>query len=116
MFSIKYVMAEKAALPTLILDEIDTGVSGEIAIRLGNRMKEIAQRHQVISISHLPQIASKADAHFFVYKDNSSSRTITSIKMLNEEERITEIAQMIGGARPSAKAIENAREMLHTQA
>jgi DNA repair protein RecN (Recombination protein N) len=115
MFSIKYVMAEKAALPTLILDEIDTGVSGEIAIRLGNRMKEIAQRHQVISISHLPQIASKADAHFFVYKDNSSSRTITSIKMLNDEERVTEIAQMIGGSKPSAKAVENAREMLHTQ-
>ena len=116
MFSIKYVMAEKTALPTLILDEIDTGVSGEIAIRLGNRMKEIALRHQVISISHLPQIASKADAHFFVFKDNSASRTITSIKKLNNEERVNEIAQMIGGARPSAKAVENAREMLHAEA
>ncbi len=116
MFSIKYVMAEKTALPTLILDEIDTGVSGEIAIRLGNRMKEIALRHQVISISHLPQIASKADAHFFVFKDNSASRTITSIKKLNDEERVNEIAQMIGGAKPSAKAVENAREMLHAQA
>jgi len=114
MFSIKYVMAEKASLPTLILDEIDTGVSGEIAIRLGNRMKEIAQRHQVISISHLPQIASRADAHFFVFKDNSTSRTITSIKLLTEEERIKEIAQMIGGANPSVKAIESAREMLHS--
>ncbi len=116
MFSIKYVMAEKTALPTLILDEIDSGVSGEIAIRLGNRMKEMAQNHQVISISHLPQIASKADAHFFVYKDNSSSRTMTSIKQLSQEERITEIAQMIGGANPSSKVIENAREMLHAQA
>ncbi len=116
MFSIKYVMAEKAALPTLVLDEIDTGVSGEIAIRLGNRMKEMAQRHQVISISHLPQIASKADVHFFVFKDNSSTRTITSIKKLNNEERVAEIAQMIGGANPSAKAVENAREMLHNQA
>ncbi len=115
MFSIKYVMAEKAALPTLILDEIDTGVSGEIAFRLGNRMKEIAQRHQLISISHLPQIAARADAHFFVYKDNSSSRTITSIKILNDDERVTEIAQMIGGANPSPKAVENAREMLHTE-
>jgi len=114
MFSIKYVMAEKASLPTLILDEIDTGVSGEIAIRLGNRMKEIAQRHQVISISHLPQIASRADAHFFVFKDNSTSRTITSIKLLTEEERIKEIAQMIGGANPSVKSIESAREMLHS--
>jgi len=116
MFSIKYVMAEKTALPTLILDEIDTGVSGEIAIRLGNRMKEMALRHQVISISHLPQIASKADAHFFVFKDNSASRTITSIKKLNDQDRVNEIAQMIGGAKPSAKAVENAREMLHAQA
>ncbi len=116
MFSIKYIMAEKTSLPTLILDEIDTGVSGEIAIRLGNRMKEMALRHQVISISHLPQIASKADAHFFVFKDNSASRTITSIRNLNVEERVNEIAQMIGGAKPSAKAIENAREMLHDQA
>lgn len=115
MFSIKYVMAEKAALPTLILDEIDSGVSGEIAIRLGDRMREMAQRHQVISISHLPQIASKADAHFFVFKDNSASRTITSIKKLNQPERVAEIAQMIGGAKPSAKAVENAREMLQVQ-
>ncbi len=113
MFSIKYVMAEKAALPTLILDEIDSGVSGEIAIRLGDRMKEMAQRHQIISISHLPQIAAKADAHFFVYKDNSSDRTITSMKKLKEADRITEIAQMIGGAKPSALALENAREMLN---
>jgi DNA repair protein RecN (Recombination protein N) len=114
MFSIKYVMAEKTALPTLILDEIDTGVSGEIAIRLGNRMKEMAIRHQVISISHLPQIASKADVHFYVFKENTTSRTMTSVKLLSPEERISEIAQMIGGARPSAKAIENAREMLNT--
>jgi DNA repair protein RecN (Recombination protein N) len=113
MFSIKYAMAEKAALPTLILDEIDSGVSGEIAIRLGDRMKEMAQRHQIISISHLPQIAAKADAHFFVYKDNSSDRTITSMKRLKDADRITEIAQMIGGAKPSALALENAREMLN---
>jgi DNA repair protein RecN (Recombination protein N) len=112
MFSIKYVMAEKTALPTLILDEIDSGISGEIAIRLGNRMKEMAQRHQLISISHLPQIASRADAHFYVFKDNSASRTMTAIKKLSEEERIQEIAQMIGGATPSEKAKESAREML----
>jgi DNA repair protein RecN (Recombination protein N) len=115
MFSIKYVMAEKTALPTLILDEIDSGVSGEIAIRLGNRMKEMAQNHQVISISHLPQIASRADAHFFVFKDNSSARAMTSIKLLSQEERVTEIAQMIGGSNPSSKVMENAREMLHVQ-
>jgi DNA repair protein RecN (Recombination protein N) len=75
MFAIKYVMAEKKSLPTLVLDEIDTGVSGEVAIRLGNRMKEMAKRHQVIAISHLPQIAAKADAHYFVFKDSSSAKT-----------------------------------------
>lgn len=112
MFSIKYIMAEKADLPTLILDEIDSGVSGEIAIRLGNRMKEIAQRHQIIAISHLPQIAAKADAHFYVYKDNSSARTITSMRKLADNDRIVEIAQMIGGAKPSALALENARELM----
>jgi DNA repair protein RecN (Recombination protein N) len=112
MFSIKYVMAEKANLPTLILDEIDSGVSGEIAIQLGNRMKEIAKRHQIISISHLPQIAAKADAHFFVYKDNREARSMTTMKRLTENERITEIAQMIGGANPSPLVLENAREMI----
>jgi len=112
MFSIKYIMAEKTALPTLILDEIDTGVSGEIAIRLGNRMKEMAKRHQVIAISHLPQIAAKAEAHFFVFKDNSADRTITAMKKLADTERVQEIAQMIGGAKPSTLALENARELM----
>ncbi len=112
MFAVKYVMAEKTAMPTLILDEIDTGISGEIAIRLGRMMKEIAQRHQVISISHLPQIAAKGDTHFYVYKDNTSDKTISLIKKLSEAERIEEIAKMIGGSKPSAKAIENARELM----
>jgi len=114
MFSIKYVMAEKTSLPTLILDEIDTGVSGEVAIRLGKRMKEIAKRHQVIAISHLPQIAAKAEAHFFVYKENAGARTVTSIRKLAEPERITEIATMIGGAKPSALALENAKELMQS--
>ncbi len=112
MFSIKYIMAEKTALPTLILDEIDTGVSGEIAIRLGSRMKEMAIRHQVIAISHLPQIAAKAEAHFFVFKDNSSDRTITAMKKLADTDRVHEIAQMIAGSKPSTLALENARELM----
>ncbi len=112
MFSVKYIMAEKTALPTMILDEIDIGVSGEIAIQLGKMMKEMAKRHQIISISHLPQIAAKCDVHFFVYKDNSSSKTVSLIRKLREEERVTEIAKMIGGARPSNMAIENARELI----
>ncbi|MBI1770481.1 MAG: DNA repair protein RecN [Bacteroidetes bacterium] len=112
MFSIKHVMAEKKSLPTLILDEIDSGVSGEVAIRLGNRMKEMAQRHQVIAISHLPQIAAKADAHYFVFKDNSSAKTESQIRKLESKDRITEIAKMIGGAKPSAVNIENAKELM----
>jgi DNA repair protein RecN (Recombination protein N) len=112
MFSIKYVMAGRTALPTLVLDEIDTGISGEIAIQMGNRMKEMSNRHQVIAISHLPQIAAKAEAHLFVYKETKSNRTVTAIKNLSAEERITEIAKMIGGASPSALALENARELI----
>jgi DNA repair protein RecN (Recombination protein N) len=112
MFCVKHVMAEKTSMPTLILDEIDTGVSGEIAIRLGRLMKDVAQRHQLIAISHLPQIAAKADAHYFVFKDNSSSKTVSQIKELKENERIEEIAKMIGGAKPSAKALENAKELM----
>lgn len=114
MFSIKYVMAGRTALPTLILDEIDTGISGEIAIQMGNRMKEMSARHQVIAISHLPQIAAKAESHFFVYKENKSNRTVTAIRELSPEERITEIAKMIGGATPSTLALQNARELLNS--
>lgn len=113
MFALKYLMADKSALPTLILDEIDTGVSGEIALRLGARMKEMAGRHQVITITHLPQIAARGDAHYFVYKDSSSKKTVSRIKVLTEEERVNEIAQMIGGANPSSLALENARELMN---
>ncbi len=112
MFSIKYVMAEKTALPTLILDEIDSGISGEIAIQLGKMMKEMALRHQLITISHLPQIAAKGDSHYFVYKDNSSKKTVSLIKELTANERVDEIAKMIAGAKPSALALENARELM----
>ncbi len=112
MFAIKYVMAEKTAMPTLILDEIDNGVSGEVAIKLGNLMKTMAKNHQIISISHLPQIAAKGDAHFVVYKNNSTAKTTSSIKRLDEDERIEEIAKMIGGAKPSKVAMENAQELL----
>ncbi|MBS1487492.1 MAG: DNA repair protein RecN [Bacteroidetes bacterium] len=115
MFAIKYVMAEKTSLPTLLLDEIDTGVSGEVAIRLGNRMKEMALRHQVIAISHLPQIAAKADAHYFVFKDSSSGKTESQIKQLSIHDRVVELAKMIGGERPSAINIENAKEMMVNQ-
>lgn len=112
MFCVKYVLAEKTALPTLVLDEIDTGVSGEIAIQLGTMMQKMARSHQLITITHLPQIAAKGDAHYLVFKDTANRKTITEIRQLNEDERVDEIAKMIGGARPSTLARENARELL----
>lgn len=112
MFCIKYVMAEKSAMPTLVLDEIDNGVSGEIAMKLGKLMTEMSKTHQLIAISHLPQIAARGQAHYFVYKDNSDKKTISNIRRLNETERVEEVAKMIGGNKPSKIALENARELL----
>lgn len=112
MFCIKYVMAEKTAMPTLVLDEIDSGISGEVAIKLGNMMKDISNRHQLIVISHLPQIAAKGDAHYFVYKDHSASKTTSSIRLLSHDDRVAEIAKMIGGEKPSKIAMENAMELI----
>src|SRR5690554_466904 len=112
MFAIKYIMADKMALPTLIFDEIDTGISGEVAFKMVGMMQEIAKKHQVICISHLPQVAAKGEKHYFVYKDNSSERTISKIKLLSTSERETEIAKMIAGSNPSATAFESARELL----
>jgi len=112
IFAIKYIMADKMALPTLIFDEIDTGVSGEVALQMVRMMQEISKKHQVICISHLPQVASKGDMHYFVFKDNSSDKTISKIKLLDQEERINEIAKMIAGANPSSSAYESAKELL----
>ena len=112
MFCIKYLLAQKTALPTLVLDEIDTGVSGEIAIRLGKMMKAMAGWHQLLVISHLPQIAAKADCHYYAYKDSKGTKTFSRIKKLTEEERVEEIAKMIGGEKPSSLARENARELI----
>ncbi len=114
MFAIQYILAEKSSLPTLILDEIDTGVSGEIALQLGRMMKDMAVKHQLIAITHLPQIAAKGEVHYFVYKDNSTAKTVSHIRPLTPSERIDEIAQMISGAKPSAKARENAKELLQS--
>ena len=95
-----------------MLDEIDTGISGEIAMQLGKMMKEMAQRHQLIAVSHLPQIAARGDEHFLVYKDSSSKKTVSEMKVLDRDARVEEIAKMIGGAKPSAVARENARELM----
>lgn len=112
MMAIKYILASKRSLPTIIFDEIDTGVSGEIAIKMGNMMRNMANNHQIIAITHLPQIAAQGSAHYYVYKDNSSDKTVSRIKKLTFDERVGEIAQMIGGATPSPSAVKNAREIL----
>lgn len=112
MLAIKYVLADKVALPTIIFDEIDTGISGEVSIKMGKMIREMSARHQVMVITHLPQIAGMGDKHYFVYKDASGERSISRMKELKEAERINEIAKMIGGEKPTATALKNAKEML----
>jgi DNA repair protein RecN (Recombination protein N) len=105
-------MADKMALPTLIFDEIDTGISGVVALQMVRMMQEIAQRHQVICITHLPQVAAKGETHYFVYKDNTTDKTVSKIKLLASEERVEELAKMIAGANPSASVLASAKELL----
>jgi DNA repair protein RecN (Recombination protein N) len=116
MLAMKYILADKMAMPTIIFDEIDTGISGEIAIKVGKLMKQMTDKHQIICISHMPQMASQAEAHYYVYKDHSSDRTVSKVKLLTNEERISEIAQMIGGDNPSESAVQSARELIGYQA
>lgn len=112
LFAIKYLMADKMALPTLIFDEIDSGISGEVALQMVRMMQEIAKNHQVICITHLPQVAAKGEVHFFVYKDHSAAKTISKVKELSPEERVHELAKMIAGANPSVAAQASAKELL----
>ncbi len=112
MLCIKSLVAKKLQLPTLIFDEIDTGISGEAARQVGNIMKALSASHQLISITHQPQIAAKATAHYFVYKAIEKDKIVTSIRLLNNDERITTIAQMLSGEKPTAAALQNAREMV----
>ena len=112
MLCIKSLVAESIDLPTMIFDEIDTGISGEAAKQVGIIMKRLALQRQVIAITHQPQIAGKADAHFFVYKEIKGDAIKTNIRLLNQDERITAIAQMLSGEKPTAAALENAREMI----
>lgn len=112
MLCIQSLIAANTALPTLIFDEIDTGISGEVALKVGTLLQKLGNAHQVISITHLPQIASKGSAHYFVYKENTAERTYTRIKKLEPTERITEIAKMLSGNPPSPNALANAQELL----
>ncbi|MEO5570100.1 MAG: DNA repair protein RecN [Bacteroidia bacterium] len=112
MLCIKAMIAKLTSLPTIIFDEIDSGVSGEIAFKVGNIIKKISEEHQVIAITHLPQMASKGDAHYLVYKETGRSSTSTKVKELSSGERVNEIAKMLSGEKLSEVAIENAKELL----
>ncbi len=112
MLCIQTVVAEHTSLPCLIFDEIDTGISGETALQVGEVMRALAENHQVICITHLPQIASKGAAHYFVYKDNSGERTITRVRSLDKKDRVKAIARMLSGDKPGQMALANAEELL----
>lgn len=112
MLAIKSVIADSMALPAIIFDEIDTGVSGEIAEKIGQIMKEMSENMQVISITHLPQVAAKADSHYKVYKIEDEFDIRTDIKKLNPDERIKELATMLSGESVSDAALKNAEELL----
>ncbi len=112
IFALKFIIAGKTALPTIVFDEIDTGVSGEIALKLAKMMRRMAEKHQVITITHLAQMAVAGEKHFFVYKDDSEPRTVSRIRELSDNDRIIEIAKMIGGENPSSTTIQNAKELL----
>jgi DNA repair protein RecN (Recombination protein N) len=114
MLAIKSLIARYAALPTIIFDEIDAGVSGEVANKVGQIMERLAENLQVITITHLPQIASKGQSHYFVYKDDETSTTYTRIRQLDEKERVLEIAKMLSGDKPGESALQNARELLNS--
>lgn len=112
MLCVKAMIAGATALPTIIFDEIDTGTSGEMADKMGRIMQEMSRNMQVIAITHLPQIASKGDFHYIVYKKDTEDSTQTYMRQLSPEERITEIARLLSGAETTAQAIENAKVML----
>lgn len=112
MLAIKGLLAKHTSLPTIIFDEIDTGISGETALMVGEVISTLGENMQVISITHLPQIAAKGKSHYFVYKNENSGKTTTGIRKLKQEERVDAIAEMLSGKNPGNSAIENAKELL----
>ncbi|MFY0629342.1 MAG: DNA repair protein RecN [Flavobacteriaceae bacterium] len=113
MLAIKKVLSENSQLPTIIFDEIDTGVSGEISNKMANIMSDMSSQMQVITITHLPQIAAKGNQHYKVYKEEVNNKTTTNLKKLSEDERIVEIAEMLSGKDISDSALTHARELLN---
>jgi DNA repair protein RecN (Recombination protein N) len=114
MLSLKALLASKKQLPTIIFDEIDTGVSGDVADKIGEILLSMGNNMQVISITHLPQMASKGNHHLFVYKKDDEDKTVSYIKQLNKVERINEIAKMLSKSNPTVSAIKNATELLNS--
>ncbi len=112
MLSLKSVLAMHDKLPLLIFDEIDVGVSGNIAQKVGNTLKELSMYHQIIAITHLPQIASLADNHYSIEKISKKDRVISSIKMLDEEEQVNEVAKLISGEKITDKSLSTAKELI----
>lgn len=112
MLAIKEILAKHQQLPTILFDEIDTGVSGEIAEKMGTILANMGKQRQVISITHLPQLAAKGEHHYFVYKDDANERSTTQLKKLSQEERVAELAKMLSGAIMTEAAMNNARELL----
>jgi len=112
MLSIKAITAKIISLPTIIFDEIDTGVSGNVAEQVGKTIAEMSKKMQVITITHLPQIASKGNSHFSVYKEDKKNKTVTQIKALSKEERILEVASMLSTGKPTDASLKNAKELL----
>ena len=112
MLAIKNLLRTSKALPTVIFDEIDSGVSGEIALKMGNILKSFSVSTQIINITHLPQIAARGDAHFMVYKYEENGKTFTSIRQLVENERVEELAKMVGGEKLTDTTLKTARELL----
>jgi DNA repair protein RecN (Recombination protein N) len=112
MLCIKSLLADADHTPTLIFDEIDTGISGEVALQVGDIMRQLANKHQLISITHLPQIARCGNAHFFVYKEEIANKTATNIRQLKNNERELELAKMIGGDNYTDAALVHAKELL----
>ena len=113
MLCIKSVIARSMNLPTIIFDEVDTGVSGEIAHKIGDMMGEISHKIQVIAITHLPQVAAHGDSHLRVFKTDTATQTVTSVQRLSDEEHVTEIARMLSGSELNQAAIDNARALIN---
>ena len=114
MLSLKALIAHAMALPSIVFDEVDTGVSGEIADKMAGIMREMSECMQVISITHLPQIAARGGAHYKVYKKDSDTETNSHIRRLTDEERVEEIAHMLSGATLTEAALSNAKALLNS--